>query len=170
MIAWLLETWFELPGFVLVSQIAWAMFFVAMALVIMRGGAAERIFFAVFITCSYLSHVIWAPPNTPAVYLGLIGFDVVALSACLAVALIFDRYWPMWLTIAQGLCIIAELVFLLAGRMSPYVYWNLSAAAFEMSCLALIIGIMVEPRKRPWGWLSDAVKRQPLNRPRGAAS
>lgn len=169
MISWLVETWSALPDFILVSQIACALFFVAMALVIVRGGAAERLFFAVFITCAYLSHVIWAPPNTQAVYLGLIGFDLLALVACLAVALIFDRYWPMWLTIAQALSIIAEIVFLLAGRMSPYAYWNLSAAAFEMSSLALILGIMIEPPKRSWGWVEDMFKRLPLDRPRRAA-
>lgn len=119
---------------------------------------------------AYISHVIWAPPNTSAVYLALVGIDVLAWLGCVAVALISDRYWPMWLAIAQGLGLVGEFVFLFAGHISPYVYWNLSAAAFEMTSLAVIVGIMVEPQKRSWGWITDALKRQPLTRPRGAAS
>lgn len=164
MISWLHELWVTLPNQILVAQIAWALFFIAFAMVTLRGGATERLYFASLVIAAYLSHLLWAPPNTRAVYLGLVAIDVGALVALLVIAMSSDRYWPMWLTIALTLALVAELVFLLIGKMSPYVYWNLSAASFEVSCLSVIIGIMVEPPKRAWGWVIDLLHRPAVRR------
>ncbi|MDE0878640.1 MAG: hypothetical protein OSB00_08240 [Sphingomonas bacterium] len=131
----------------LIASIAYAM---------LKGGAPERLIATIFLiaaTASYLApysgyHVLEAD---------ILLIDAIALLALIAVALVANRYWPMYEAALQLLTVAIHAVKAYNPELAYWMYGGASAKIAYPTLIILVIGVARHRKRligtgvdRPW--------------------
>lgn len=107
-----------------------------------RGGAPERLVGALLLAA--LVATVLTPLQASYTYAGLnwplLRIDLLLLMALVAVALLADRFWPMWLAATQLVAIGAHGVRVYSPDIVPVAYWALTSRIAYPMLLLLMLG------------------------------
>lgn len=123
-----------------------------------RGGRDERLLISVFFTASIatsylLTGVNWLPMKTGAIAIGV--FVTISFGA---VAMVSDRWWPLWATSFQ---IISTLSFLASDvdRLTRPIAAYFGTVGWDyLTLLAIVIGTKIETTSKPGKKSNHAVE------------
>jgi len=107
-----------------------------------RGGWAERLAATGIILNSYLTLLLVSPSTIwyQHVEVGVAAVDCALLLLLGAIALISDKFWPLWLTAMQGLTMFAHAAPYVP-HILPWSYYN--ASALWMYPMLILLGFSV---------------------------
>jgi hypothetical protein len=130
----------------LFAILLFACFFYALA----RGGWPERIGSFVLIAGSFLTLAVNSPlqQRYASVEIGILVVDVGVLLAFLALALLTDRYWPLWTTALQLLVVLAHLARWADPEMFRHGYGFILAVWSYMQLLVMALGIRAHQKQQ----------------------
>ncbi|MFW2828890.1 hypothetical protein [Sphingomonas sp. ID0503] len=115
---------------------------------IVRGGIPERVVAISYVVCTVLTVLLLRSVDVryAGLELGVMFVDIGLLAVMLAVALMSERYWPLWMTAMQAMTVLANL-----GRLLPQVrawtYWN-AITLWSYPMLVLLIVATVRHQRR----------------------
>lgn len=115
-----------------------------------RGGPPERIGALVLLVGSVLSTALMSPAASrfSGVEMGVLAVDVAVLFAYLALALLTDRYWPLWTAALQLIGVLAHIARLADPDMLRNGYAFLLAFWSYPMLLTIVLGTWSR-HKRP---------------------
>jgi hypothetical protein len=133
---------------ILPKQIFWAILFAIVAYAWWRGRSEEKIAATVCLLATVATHFLMPPTSVRfhRLELGLLGLDIVVLAAFVGIALLSDRFWPLW---AAGFQLTVSMSHMLKGvdiGLMPKAY---AAAAVFWSypiLLTIVVGTWRAPR------------------------
>ncbi len=130
----------------LFAALLFACFFYALA----KGGWPERIGSLVLIVGSFLTLAVGSSlqQRFASVETGILIVDVGVLFAFLALALITDRYWPLWTTALQLLVVLAHLARWADPEMFRHGYGFILAVWSYMQLLVMALGIRAQQKRQ----------------------
>lgn len=122
-----------------------------LAYALLRGGWPERAGALNLFLGSVLTVAVNSPLSTryTSVETGIFAVDVAVFLVFLAIALISDRFWPLWTTALQLLVVMAHLAKLADPEMLRPGYGFLMAAWSYPQLLAIALGVRARNRRRP---------------------
>ena len=130
---------------------------------LLRGGRPERAVAIAMLAATVATGLIspYRSPDFTHVVVALLMVDVVFLAAVTAVALLADRYWPMWLAALQLNAVAIHGVRVYDPELVPYAYaWAAAKAAYLMLAI-LVVGVWSrEERRRTAGVEADWTYRR----------
>jgi hypothetical protein len=113
-----------------------------------RGGAPERVAAVLFILAAFASTLIVRGPHMFAeVEWGLFTVDFLLFAALVALALISDRYWPMWLASFQLVSVCMHPAFGLTTSKKAFAYAIASIIWSYPMLLILVLGAVRHQRR-----------------------
>lgn len=106
-----------------------------------RGRSDARVVAAVCILANFASYALRGPVITSyaSVEWGVMAIDLMALAAFTTVALMSDRFWPLWVSGLQLTTTIGHLLKLVEGDLLPFAY----AAALRFWSYPILIILAV---------------------------
>lgn len=137
-------------------QIGWGLVFANIVLATIRGGAIERLVLFVMCVSFYVSQYIYYSSDRATVTAALITVDAIIIAVLMPFALYSNRFWPMWFVSILVIALLVDLVLLASNEMKTWRYWLISNATTDAVMATLLVGTLVEPKQRPWGWVIDA--------------
>jgi len=146
----------EFPDLSIGLQIGWGLLFANIVLATIRGGAIERLVLFVMCVSFYVSQYIYYSSDRATVTAALIAVDAIIIAVLMPFALYSNRFWPMWFVSILVLALFVDLALLAINEMKTWRYWLISNASTDAVLATLLVGTLVEPKQRPWGWLIDA--------------
>lgn len=142
-----------------------------------RGGAPERMVGLALLLGAVGTRLLQSDlvQRFVAVEVGVAAVDVALLAALLAVALLADRFWPLWIAALQALGAGSHLVRLVDGDILRVVYAFLSAiASYPMLAILVFATSRHDRRERVNGpersWSGFTVAETVARRPRSIPS
>ena len=123
----------------------YTMLLLACGYALRRGGAPERWAAAILLGGTAAT---WALVISPRGYfgafyrgvqLGMLAVDAAMLVALLTVALLADRFWPLWLTALHAFSVVGHLAKAIAPDILPNVYLTTQAFAAYPGLLLLML-------------------------------
>lgn len=128
----------------------WFLALICWAYACIRGGAPARWCFALFVACSIgtilatplgtgMKH--WTGPNVP-----LFIADAAFLVGIYAVMLRYRRYWLIWFSGLQLMCVLTHLGPLIDSGFDPKLYRGLESVWMLPMLLAMVLGIARDRR------------------------
>lgn len=115
---------------------------------LLRGGLPERLGVVILVADFQFSH--WVIQPVALRYSGIEGamfaIDLAAFIAFFAISLFSTRYWPIWMSAAQG-CVVAGHVSGLRSDVIPFAYGNI-VALWSYMLLALLFAATLRHRRR----------------------
>jgi hypothetical protein len=118
--------------------------------VLLRGGPPERVAIAIAIAASALTVAlgpIAGEDRYRTVQIGVFMVDLATLAAFGALALLADRYWPLWITGIHMIGVATHSAKLLDPAIVPKVY-GATQALWSYPILALIVIGTIRHRRR----------------------
>ncbi len=122
--------------------IFWGLTALCCGYALLRGGAPERIGAAIIIVGSLLTVALgsaWAD-RFEYVEVGIFLVDVVVLIAFVALAVLADRYWPLWVSALQAIGVLAHVARALEPNLMPWAYGVALAMGVYPMLLLLALG------------------------------
>lgn len=113
-----------------------------------RGGSPERI--AGLALLSALIATTWVPATTAgyqAVYWPIVWVDLCLFAALVTLALLADRFWPIWLSALQLLALSLHGVRAYDPTVLPYAYWLVIGKIGYVMVLVLVVGTARHARR-----------------------
>lgn len=102
----------------------WTLLIVTCGYALWRGRKYEKIAASVFIAASLLSVIARAGPD--GTYIGIergdLVIDVAVLAATVAIALVSDRFWPLWVAGLQLTITMSHMMKALSPDLMPLAY------------------------------------------------
>lgn len=133
-----------MPSFVLRFGLSLTLLAVAAVIAVWRGGWPERSVAAILIAWVAVDQAFhFLFPSAEAYHsvdLWHLCLDVVALIAFLAIALVAERLWTLWLCSAQLLAVVGHVLRLIDAGMDGIVYAIFIRAPFWVAILLLLWG------------------------------
>jgi hypothetical protein len=118
----------------------WIFLSLCSAYVFIKGGPPERV--AVLITIVASGLTLAVSTRSPALYqtlqIGVFAVDVLTLGAFAALALIADRFWPLWITGIHMIGVATHAAKLVRPEVVPWVY-GMTQALWSYPILLLIV-------------------------------
>lgn len=121
----------------------------ATAYAVGRGGAPERLAGIALLAATLATRVAQRqfPVRFASVEWGVFGVDVALLGALLTIALLADRFWPLWMTALHALGTFSHFVKLLDLEVLRTAYAALSAV-WSYPILILLVGGTIRHQRR----------------------
>jgi hypothetical protein len=93
---------------------------------IVRGGKPEKIAGTLLLTSAVASVILQLPENFRfrVFDTGMFAVDIVLLGGLLLLAIISNRFWPIWLSAMQLLTVTSHPAILIRPDVIPYAYWK----------------------------------------------
>ena len=122
---------------------------VATAYAVGRGGAPERFAGIALLAATLATRIVQRqfPVRFASVEWGVFGVDVVLLGTLLMIALLADRFWPLWITALHALGTCSHFVKLLDLEVLRTAYATLSAI-WSYPILILLVSGTVRHQRR----------------------
>jgi hypothetical protein len=137
-------------------QIGWGLLFANMLLVTIRGGLVERTVLLVICVSFYVAQYVYYNTSHNVALVPLLTVDAVVIMVLLPVALYSNRYWPMWFLSILSIAFFVDVALFASGQLNMWKYWLISNASNDAIMATMMVGTLVEPKQRPWGWVIDA--------------
>lgn len=140
-----------------------------------RGGAPERwvgILLAVALAATMLTP-LQAAYTYQRLNVPLVHVDLALLAALVVIALIADRYWPLWIAALQLVAIGTHGVRVYSPDVVPAAYWVISSRIAYPMLLILVVGTIRHHRRAldglpEFGWTRQRLRHgrehRPINR------
>ena len=114
-----------------------------------RGAAPERIGAAIVAANAVLSLIaVSAPPvRFQGVEVGVFVVDVAAFIAFIALALLANRFWPIWVSALLGLGVAGHLAMLLHPQVIPWAYAVVLSIWSYPILLTIVMGTRAHRRR-----------------------
>lgn len=104
--------------------IFWIILLTACGYALVRGGRYERLAAILFLAAtlvSVLAHLsLWA--GYRAINVGEVAVDCVVLITVVGIALVSDRFWPLWVAGLQLVSSMAHILKVITGDLPPWAY------------------------------------------------
>ncbi len=127
--------------------ISFSVTFAVSGLALFRGGIPERFVGGFLLVGSIVTYLIadrrWMDVQFAIMWLDIAGFLVLC-----AVALLADRWWPLWAAGLQGLCVAIHLAFWAQHRVISLTYMTALNIIGYAVFLALAAGTVAHMRRR----------------------
>lgn len=116
---------------------------------LVRGGAPERIGAAIFLAAALLSAVVQSPAGVHfhAVEIGVLLVDLGVFAGFFGLALLAERFWPIWMSAMQAVAVLSHLAIALNPKVIPWGYWN-AATLWSYPMLLLLVFATAQHRRR----------------------
>jgi CDP-diglyceride synthetase len=137
-------------------QIGWGLLFANIVLATLRGGSVERLVLLAMCVSFYVSQYIYYSSDRNSVAISLLAVDAILVAILIPFALYSNRYWPMWFVSILLITLFVDLALLATNQLRTRRYWLISNASTDAVLATLLVGTLVEPKQRPWGWFVDA--------------
>lgn len=130
--------------------IFWLLLFGCFLYALLRGGWPERVAASTFVAGSFLTAMLGSalPERFVSVEVGILIVDVIGLGIFVALALLTDRYWPIWIASLQLLAVLAHVAKLVDPDMLRNGYGFIMAVWSYPQLLAIALGTRAHHRSR----------------------
>jgi hypothetical protein len=80
----------------------------------------------IFLAAALLSLAVEQPKGERwnSVELGMLMVDVAVFAGFLAMAVVANRFWPLWMSGMQGVQVFSHFAIALDAKVIPWAYWN----------------------------------------------
>lgn len=73
--------------------------------------------------------------------------DILALPACIYLALSNRRHWTIWFCSAQLVAVLSHAAYAALSQEDSFAYWIMTRSPSYVQCIALILGTVMHHRK-----------------------
>jgi hypothetical protein len=114
-----------------------------------RGGAPERIGSAIFLVAAVLSALFQHPKGSrfDSVEVGMLLVDMGVLAGFVLLAVVANRFWPLWMSGMQGVQVFSHLAIALNPEVIPWAYWNAETLWSYPMLVLLFCGTIAHRRR-----------------------
>lgn len=116
---------------------------------LLRGGAPEKIGGAMFLVAALLSAAVEQPQGSrfDSIEVGVLLVDFAVLAGFVTLAIMADRFWPLWMSGMQGVALLSHFAVAISPDIIPWGYWK-ALTLWSYPMLLLLAGATMAHRRR----------------------